>query len=64
MTPKTRIFELGCGTGFLGLALRAAGAGHVTLSDEFVELACANASLTEDGCRCAHHRSKGPVGPS
>ena len=50
MTPKTRIFELGCGTGFLGLALRAAGAGHVTLSDEFVELACANASLTEDGC--------------
>ncbi len=50
MTPKTRIFELGCGTGFLGLALRAAGAGHVTLTDEFVELACANASLTEDGC--------------
>ena len=49
MTPKTRIFELGCGTGFLGLALRAAGAGHVTLSDEFVELACANASLTEEG---------------
>ena len=49
MTPKTRIFELGCGTGFLGLALRAAGAGHVTLTDEFVELACANASLTEEG---------------
>ena len=50
MTPKTRVFELGCGTGFLGLALRAAGAGHVTLSDEFVELACANASLMEEGC--------------
>jgi len=49
MTPKTRIFELGCGTGFLGLALRAAGVGHVTLTDEFVELACANASLTEEG---------------
>ena len=32
------------------MALRAAGAGHVTLTDEFVELACANASLTEDGC--------------
>ena len=50
MTADTRVFELGCGTGFLGLALRAAGAGHVTLTDEFVELACANASLTEEGC--------------
>jgi hypothetical protein len=50
MTADTRVFELGCGTGFLGLALRAAGAGHVTLTDEFVELACANAALTEEGC--------------
>ena len=36
--------------GFLGLALRAAGAGHVTLTDEFVELAVPTLQLTEDGC--------------
>ena len=40
------------GRGFSGWLLERRGAGHVTLTDEFVELACANASLTEDGDRC------------
>ncbi|KAJ1451720.1 putative methyltransferase-domain-containing protein [Pelagophyceae sp. CCMP2097] len=41
---RARVFELGCGTGATGLALAAAGAAHVTLTDEFVALAASNAA--------------------
>lgn len=41
---RCRVFELGCGTGYLGLRLAAAGAPSVVLSDQLLALAAWNAA--------------------
>ena len=43
-----RAFELGCGSGYLGLLLAARGARHVTLSDAHLNLAAWNLALNYD----------------